>query len=297
MAYYRDILHKIDYINIYDYALLFNESRWLSSIEAYPDGRFIIIDNRNQQLLLLNENGTYIIDLTSIFFRQIQLTIHDRFLPSTIHNAYSFSQIHIDQDGYSYLISTLAYFIYIFSPDNRLVRCLTPQLLSISIIRSDCLAITYTGLIYVCDDTYRVIRIYTRMGVPQRTIRLDYLPLKLFIRNNRLFTYSLENTANIQMYTLLGVPIRTLSMCSYSLPSEVIWFRGKYFLTCGTYLFVLDEHGEEIAEHSLHTLPNYSNTSLIIHDFALNKNGLFLVTFRRNGTLFNRYWIIRPTTV
>ncbi|CAF2711723.1 unnamed protein product [Rotaria sp. Silwood2] len=288
---------RIDYINIYDYALLFNESRWLSSIEAYPDGRFIIIDNRNQQLLLLNENGTYIIDLTSIFFRQIQLTIHDRFLPSTIHNAYSFSQIHIDQDGYSYLISTLAYFIYIFSPDNRLVRCLTPQLLSISIIRSDCLAITYTGLIYVCDDTYRVIRIYTRMGVPQRTIRLDYLPLKLFIRNNRLFTYSLENTANIQMYTLLGVPIRTLSMCSYSLPSEVIWFRGKYFLTCGTYLFVLDEHGEEIAEHSLHTLPNYSNTSLIIHDFALNKNGLFLVTFRRNGTLFNRYWIIRPTTV
>ncbi|CAF1583946.1 unnamed protein product [Rotaria sp. Silwood1] len=288
---------KIDYINIYEYGLLFNQTRWLSSIETYPDGRFIIIDNRNQQLLLLNENGTYIIDLTTIYFHQIQLKIHEQYSQSTINNAYSYSQIYIDQDGYSYLISKLAYFIYIFTPDNRLIRYLTPQLLSISIIRSDCLAITYTGLIYICDDTYRVIRIYTRMGVPQRTIRLNYLPLKLFIRNNRLFTYSMEQTANIQMYTLLGIHIRTLSMCSYRLPTEVVWFRGKYFLTCGIYLFVLDEQGEQIAEHSLHTLLDYSNTSLIINDFALNKNGLFLVIFRRNGTLFNRYWIIRPTTV
>ncbi|CAF0925920.1 unnamed protein product [Rotaria sordida] len=287
----------IDYINIYEYKLLFNETRWLSSIEAYPDGRFIIIDNRNQQLLLLNENGTYIIDLTSIVLRQIQLSIHDRYSSSTIHNAYSFSQIHIDQDGYIYLISTLAYYIYIFSPDNRLIRCLTPNLLSVSIIRSDCLAITHTGLIYLCDDTYRVIRIYTRMGIPQRIIRLNFLPLKLFIRNNRLFTYSLEYIATIQMYTLLGGPIRTLTMCSYKLPTGVVWFRGKYFLTCGTYLFVLDEQGEQIAEHSLHTLLDYSNTSLIINDFALNKNGLFLLTFRRNGSLFNRYWVIRPTIV
>jgi hypothetical protein len=135
------------------------------------------------------------------------------------------------------------------------------------------------------------------MGISQKIIRLDYLPLKLFISNNRMFTYSLEHVGTIQMYTLSGTPIRTLTICSYNLPSEVIWFRGKYFLACGIYLYVLDEQGEQIAEHSLHTLLDYSETFLTIHDFALNKNGLFLVTFRRNGTLFNRYWIIRPTTL
>ncbi len=243
----------------------------------------------------MNENGTYRIDLTAIFFRQILLSNRDTIPSPTVHNFYSFSQIHIDQDSYTYLIPTLAYYIYVFSPDNRLVRSLTPPLLGISIIRSDCFAITHTGLIYICDDAYRVIRIYTRMGVPQKNIRLDYLPLKLFISNNRLFTYSLEHLASIQIYTLSGLPIRTLTMCSYNLLSEVVWFRGKYFLTCGIYLYVLDEHGEQIAEHSLHTLPDYTDTLLTIHDFGLNKNGLLLVTFRRNGTLFNRYWIIRPT--
>ncbi len=287
----------IDYINIYDYAATFNETRWLSSIKAYPDGRFIIIDNRNQQLLLLNENGTYRIDLTSLFFRQIQLYNKDFISTPTIHNSYSFSQIYIDHDSYSYLIPTLAYYIYIFSYENRLIRCLTPRSLGISIMRSDCFAVTHTGLIYICDDAYRVIRIYTRMGISQKIMRLDYLPLKLFISNNRMFTYSLENVANIRMYTLSGTPIRTLTICSYNLPLEVIWFRGKYFLACGIYLYVLDEQGELIAEHSLHTLLDYSETFLTIHDFALNKNGLFIVTFRRNGTLFNRYWIIRPATL
>jgi hypothetical protein len=99
------------------------------------------------------------------------------------------------------------------------------------------------------------------------------------------------------MYTLAGIPIRTLTMCVYNLPSKVLWFRGKHFLTCGTFLYVLDDQGEQIAEHSLHTLLGYSDTIITIHDFAVNKNGLFLVTFRRNGTLFNRYWIIRPATV
>lgn len=216
---------------------------------------------------------------------------------ATIHNAYSFSKLHIDQDGYVYLVSTLAYYIYIFSPANRLMRCLTPELLGIPIMRSDCLAITHTGLIYVCDDTYRVIRVYSRMGVPQRTMRLNYFPLKLFISNNRLFTYSLEQTAAIQMYTLSGSAIRALGMCSYNLPSEIIWFRGKYFLTCTTYLYVLDDQGEQIAEQSLHTLLDQPNAVYNIQDFALNKNGLLLVTFRRNGTLFNRYWVVRPTTV
>jgi hypothetical protein len=134
------------------------------------------------------------------------------------------------------------------------------------------------------------------MGIPHKTISLDYLPLKLFISNNRIFTYSLEYTATIHIYTLAGVPIRKIRMCAYNLPSEVIWFRGKFFLTCGIFLYVLDEQGEQIAEHSLHTLLDYSNTLVTIHDFALNKNGLFIVTFRRNGTLFNRYWIIRPMT-
>lgn len=288
-------LSTIDYINIYEFAFAFNETRWLSSIKAYPDGRFILIDNRNQQLLLLNENGTYRIDLTSIFFRQIQIYNRDMIPKPTIHNSYSLSQIHIDHDSYAYLIPTLAYYIYIFSQDNRLIRCLTPRLLGISIIRSDCVAVTHTGLIYVCDDTYRVIRIYTRMGISQKIIRLDYLPLKLFISNNRIFTYSLENVANIQMYTLAGTPIRILTICSYNMLAEVIWFRGKYFLTCGMSLFVLGEQGELIAEHSLHTLLDYTETYLTIHDFALNKNGVFIATFRRNGTLFNRYWIVRPT--
>jgi hypothetical protein len=132
------------------------------------------------------------------------------------------------------------------------------------------------------------------MGIPQKSIRLDYLPLKLFISNNRMFTYSIEHLATIQIYTLSGKPIRTLTMCSYNLPSKVVWFRGKYFLTCGTYLYVLDEQGEQIADHSLHILLDYSDTLLRIHDFALNKNGFLIVTFRRNGTLTNRYWIIRP---
>ncbi len=229
--------------------------------------------------------------------RQIQLSNRDITPSTTVHNSYSFSQLHIDQDSYAYLVSTLAYYIYIFSPENRLIRCLTPHLLGISIIRSDCFAVTHTGVIYICDDAYRVIRIYTRMGIPQRNIRLDYLPLKLLITNNRIFTYSIERVATIQMYTLAGAPIRSLTMCSYNLPSKVVWFRGKYFLTCGTHLYVLDEQGEQIAEHSLYTLPDYSETLLTVHDFALNKNGLLLMTFRRNGTLFNRYWIIRPTTV
>ena len=219
-------------------------------------------------------------------------------IPSTtVHNSYSFSQLHIDQDSYAYFIPTLAYYIYIFSPDNRLIRCLTPPLLGISIIRSDCFAVTHTGVIYVCDDAYRVVRIYTRMGISQKIIRLDYLPLKLLIANNRMFTYSIERPATIQMSTLAGIPVRTLTMCSYNLPSKVNWFRGKYFLTCGTYLYVLDEQGEQLAEKSLYTLLDYPDTLLTIRDFALNKNGLFLMTFRRNGTLFNRYWIIRPSTV
>jgi hypothetical protein len=134
------------------------------------------------------------------------------------------------------------------------------------------------------------------MGIPQKIIRLDYLPLKLFISNNRIFTYSIEHIAHIHMYTLAGLPIRTLTMCSYDFPSKVLWFRGKYFLSCGTFIYVLDEHGEQIAEHGLHTLLDYSDTLITIHDFAINKNGLLLVTFRRNGTLFNRYWIVRPTT-
>jgi len=288
---------SIDFINIYEHAAAFNETRWLSAVEAFPDGRFLLIDNRNQHILLLNENGTYRIDLTAIFFRQIQLNNHDLIPVPTVHTTYSFSQIHIDQDSYVYLIPRLPYYIYIFSKENRLIRCLTPTHLGISIIRSDCLAITYTGLIYICDDTYRIIRIYTRMGIPQKNIRLDYLPLKLFISNNRIFTYSIEYPATIQMYTLSGQFIRTLTICSYNLPSEIIWFRGKYFLTCGTYLYVLNESGDLIAEQSLHNLLDYSQSLITIHDFALNKNGVFLLTFRRNGTLFNRYWIIQPALV
>lgn len=287
-------LATINYINIYAHAAALNETRWLSSIATYPDGRFVIIDNRNQQLLLLNENGTYRIDLTSIFTRQIEFSNQALYPTLTAHNSYSFSHLHIDQDSYAYLIPNLAYYIYVFSANNRLVRCLTPTLLGISIIRSDCLAITHTGLIYICDDAYRVVRIYTRMGVAQKILRLDYLPLKLFISNNRMFTYSIERLASIQMYTLSGTLIRSLTMCSHDLPSKVIWFRGKYFLTCGTHLHVLDEYGEELAEQGLHVITDYAQTLVIIHDFAVNKNGLFLVTFRRNGTLFNRYWVIRP---
>ena len=286
----------LDYINIYDYASALNESRWLSALDAYPDGRFLMMDNRNQQILLLNENGTYRIDLTSIFFHQIQLFSRNSTTSSSIHHSYSFAQIQIDQDSYVYLVPTQTYFIYVFSQENRLVRCLTPRLLSISIIRSECVAVTHTGLIYVCDDAFRAIRIYTRMGVHQRTIRLNFLPLKLLISNTRIFTYSIESLASIQMYTLAGAPVRTLTMCSYNLPSEVRWFRGKYFLTCGTQLYVLDEQGEQIAEHSLRTLLDSSESILTIQDFAVNKNGQMLVTFRRNGTLFNRYWIIRPST-
>lgn len=287
----------IDYINIYEHAAALNETRWLSSVAAYPDGRFIVIDNRNQQILLLNENGTYRIDLTPIFTRQIQMSNQDLYPSSTAHNSYSFSHLHIDQDSYAYLIPTLAYYIYIFSANNRLIRCLTPQILGMSIIRSDCLAVTHTGLIYICDDAYRMVRIYTRMGVAQKNIRLENLPLKLFITNNRIFTYSIERLATIQMYTLSGTLIRSLNICSYNLPSKVIWFRGKYFLTCGTNLHVLDEYGDQLAEQNLHILVDYSAALVTIHDFALNKNGLFLLTFRRNGTLFNRYWIIRPPTV
>ena len=285
---------SIGYINIYEHAAALNETRWLSSLATYPDGRFLIIDNRNQQILLLNENGTYRIDLTSMFTRQIEFSNLALYPTSTAHNSYSFSHIHIDQDSYAYLIPTLAYYIYIFSANNRLIRCLTPTLLGMSIIRSDCLAVTHTGLIYICDDAYRVVRIYTRMGVAQKIIRLDNLPLKLFITNNRMFTYSIERLASIQMYTLSGTLVRSLTMCSYNLPSKVLWFRGKYFLTCGTQLHVLDEYGEELAEQSLHVLIDYAETLVNIHDFAVNKNGLFVLTFRRNGTLFNRYWIIRP---
>jgi hypothetical protein len=287
---------RIDYINIYEYAFAFNESRWLSSVEAYPDGRFILIDNGNQQILLLNINGSYRIDLTSIFFYQIERFNYGLDSPPTVHSSYSLAQLHIDQDSYVYLVPTLAYYIYIFSQENRLVRCLTPRLLGISIVRSDCLAVTHTGLIYVCDDVYRAVRVYSRMGVPHKTIRLDFLPLKLFISNNRIFTYSLEQTATIHIYTLAGAPLRKIAICAYNLPSEVIWFRGKYFLSCGTFLYVLNEDGETIAEYNFRTLFDSSKISVTIHDFALNENGLFLVTFRRNGTLFNRYWVFRPMT-
>ena len=285
---------RIDYIDIYSYGLELNQTRWLSLIAAYPDGRFIITDNRNQHLLLLNENGTFRIDLTGIFRHQIGLYNYNHISRQTIHNSYSFARLHIDYDGYVYLLSILANYIYIFSPNNRLVRCLTPRFLGISIIRSDCFAVTHTGLIYLCDDTYRTIRIYTRMGIPQKNIYLDYLPLKLFISNTRIFTYSVENLAKIQIYTLAGLPVRTLSICSYNLPSEVNWFRGKYFLTCGSHLYVLNDKGEQIAQHNLITLLDYSNTLATIHDFAVNKKGLLVLTFRRNGTLFNRYWIVRP---
>jgi hypothetical protein len=255
-----------------------------------------MIDNRNQHLLLLNSNGTFRIDLTSIFFHQIKFLKRNASSSSSIHTTYSFAHVHIDEDSYVYLVPTIVYYIYIFSHENRLVRYLTPRLLDIPIMRSDCIAVTHTGLIYVCDDAYRAIRIYTRMGVHQRTIHLDFLPFKLFISNTRMFTYSIESLASIHMYTLAGVSIRTLTMCSYNLPSEVIWFRGKYFLTCGTYLYVLDEDGELIAEQNFHTLLDLSDSRLIIQDFALNTNGQLLVTFRRNGTLINRYWIIRPST-
>ena len=216
---------------------------------------------------------------------------------TAVHTAYSFAQLRIDQDGYVYLIPTLPYYIYVFSRENRLSRFLTPRLLGVSIIRSDCVAVTHTGLIYVCDDAYRVVRVYTRMGVPQRTFRLNVLPLKLFVSNTRMFTYSIEYMAAIQMHTLTGSPVRTLTMCSYNPPSEVVWFRGRYFLSCGTNLFVVDEQGELIAQQSLSTLLDGSDTVSTIQDLAVNKNGLVLVTFRRNGTLGNRYWTIRPSTI
>ncbi|CAF5004221.1 unnamed protein product, partial [Rotaria magnacalcarata] len=56
------------------------------------------------------------------------------------------------------------------------------------------------------------------------------------------------------MYTLTGVRIKKLSMCSYNVPSEVNWFRGRYFLTCGSYLYVINEQGEQLAEHNLQKL-------------------------------------------
>ncbi|UJR31557.1 hypothetical protein I4U23_019044 [Adineta vaga] len=289
-------LSQIDYINIYEHASLFNETRWLSSVEAYPDGRFIIIDNGNQQILLLNVNGSYRIDLTSIIYHQIEFLNEGVDSIPTVHNTYSIAHLHIDQDSYVYLVPTLAYYIYIFSHENRLIRCLTPKTLGISIIRSDCVAVTHTGLIYACDDAYRVVRIYSRMGIPHKTMRLDYLPLKLFISNNRIFTYSLEYPGTIHMYTLAGAVIRKITICAYDSPSEVVWFRGKHFLTCGTFLYVFDEEGNQIAEYNLRILLDFSDKSVIIHDFALNENGLLLVTFRRNGIFFNRYWIIRPVT-
>ena len=288
---------KIEYINIYQHGTLFNETRWLSSIEAYPDGRFLIIDNRNQHILLLNQNGSFRIDLSSIIFHQIQLLNTDANSFSSIDRSYSFGNVHIDDDSYFYLIPTQLYKIYIFSPENRLIRSITAAMLGISILRSDCLAVTQTGLLYVCDDAHRAIRIYTRMGVYERSIYLEKLPLKLLITRNRMFIYSTENLGFIQIFTLAGAPVRTLNMCSFNFPSEVIWLRGKYFLTCGTFLYVIDEKGDLIAEQNLRTLVDHSNSSLIIQDFALNKNGLLLVTFRRDGTLFNRYWVIRPSIV
>ena len=284
----------IDYINIYQHASIYNETRWLSSIQAFPDGRFLLIDNRNQEFLLLNENGSYRIDLTPIYLQQIQYLSVNR-TTSNIHNSYSFSHVHIDHEGYVYLISTLAYNIYIFSPENRLVRCLTPRYLGIRIIRSDCLAVTHTGLLYICDDAHRSVRIYTRMGILQRIIRLDYLPLKLFVSNTRIFTYSMENLGHIQLYTLAGVPVNSLTICSFNFPSEVIWFRGKYFLTCSIDLFVVDEQGEFISEHRFYTLLEREYPLVAIHDFALNKQGQLLMTLRRNGTLFNRYWIFHSS--
>ncbi|CAF1043794.1 unnamed protein product [Adineta ricciae] len=289
-------LPRFDYINIYEHAAMFNETRWLSAVEAYPDGRFLVIDNGNQQILLLNVNGSYRIDLTPIFFHQIEHLNQAIDSSPSVHNAYSIAHVHIDQDSYVYLVPKLAYYIYVFSHENRLVRCLTPQILGVPIIRSDCVAITHTGLVYVCDDAYRMVRIYSRMGVPHKTMRLDYLPLKLFISNNRLFTYSLEYPATIHMYTLTGAVIRKLTFCVYNSPSEVVWFRGKYFITCGTFLYVVDEDGNQIAEYNLRLLLSSSDKSVIIHDFALNEDGLLLVTFRRNGTFLNRYWIIRPLT-
>lgn len=283
----------IDYIHLHDYASIYNETRWLSSVEAYPDGRFLLIDNRNHQILLLNENGSYRIDLTSIYFHQMQYLSVNR-TESSIPSSYSFSHLHIDEDSYVYLIPTIPYQIYIFSQENRLVRCLTPRYLALPIIRSECFAVTHTGLLYVCDDAHRSIRIYTRMGILQRIIRLNSLPLRLFISNTRLFSYSMENLGLIQIYSLTGVFIKSLTICSSSLPTEVIWFRGKYFLTCGIDLFVLDEQGEVIAEHHFHTLLEPVDRIVAIHDFALNKQGQILFTLRRNGTLFNRYWIVHP---
>jgi hypothetical protein len=284
----------LEYISIHDFRTVINDSRWLASAAAYPDGRFFLIDNRNQQFLLLNQNGTYRIDLTPIFFHQIKYLHRNASSTPSIARTYSFARVFIDQESYVYLVPTTAYQIYVFSQENRLVRCLTPRSLGMVLLRSDCVAVTHTGLIYVCDDAYRSIRIFTRMGVLQRTIRLDFLPLKLLISNTRLFSYSIEAIGRIHIYDLSGLSIRTVSMCSYKLPSEVVWFRGKYFLTCGTQLYVLDEQGELVAERNLQTLLDTSDNILTIHDFALNKQGQLLITVRRNGTLSNRYWVMRP---
>lgn len=288
---------RIEYMNILNYANQLNETRWLSSVEAYPDGRFILIDNRNQHILLLNENGTFRIDLTSIYLQQIRNFNQHWNISATFYRTYSFANVHIDDESYTYLIPTLLYYVYVFSPENRLVRCLTPRSLGISIMRSDCFAITQTGLIYVCDDVYRAIRIYSRMGVYQRTIQLEHLPFKLFISQDRLFSYSIENLGKIEIYSLTGVPIRNFTKCSYNLLSEVIWFRDRFFLTCGMYLYVIDQSGYAVAEQNFYTLLEHSNSFLTIQDMALNRNGLLLMTLRRNGTLYNRYWAIRPATV
>ena len=78
---------RIDYTNIHQYELIFYETRWLSSVEVNPDDRLIIVDNRNQHILLLSENGMHRINLTPVLFHQIQILDYDRTSDLTIHNS------------------------------------------------------------------------------------------------------------------------------------------------------------------------------------------------------------------
>ncbi|CAF0792151.1 unnamed protein product, partial [Didymodactylos carnosus] len=262
---------------------------WLSAVEAHNDGRFLLVDNANQKLLLLDPQGRYRIDVTSIYLNQL------RYASSTVQY-YSFYQIRIDLDGYIFMIPLLCYEFYIFSPINQLYKILTAKQLNIPVLRGDCIAIAHTGLIYVCDDTNRAIRTYTRVGIFQRSFRIDYLPLKLFICNNLLFTYSLEKIASIGLYTVTGVHVQTLYMCTYNLPNDIQWFRGKYFLTCGTFLYILDQRGAIVGHTGLKHLfaPNDHVTKYTINDFAINTNGWIVLTIKENYTLLNRYWVIKP---
>ncbi|CAF0771753.1 unnamed protein product, partial [Didymodactylos carnosus] len=205
------------------------EYTWLSTVEAHNDGRFLMADNANHKLFLLDHQGRYRIDLTSLYLNQLKYTSS-----SSTNQHYSFHQIRIDFDGYIFMIPLLCYEFYIFSPINQLYKILTANTLNMSVLHGDCMAVAHSGLIYVCDNTNRAIRTYTRVGIFQKMFRIDYLPLKLFISNNLLFTYSLEKVASIRLYTVIGTYVQTLYMCAYNLPNDINWFRGKYFLTCGT---------------------------------------------------------------